>query len=86
MVKGISRQVIVVQSPDQKLFEQAIFILKDDAVGKDGITDEMLLKTADKLFHSSERSNKPGFVRYGSFWALVGAMAIGLAWLVTALI
>ncbi len=86
MVKGISRQVIVVQSPDQKLFEQAIFILKDDAVGKDGITDEMLLKTADKLFHSSGHSNKPNVVHYGSFWALVGAMAIGLAWLVTALI
>ena len=86
MVKGISRQVIVVQSPDQKLFEQAIFILKDDAVGKDGITDEMLLKTANKLFHSSERGNKTGLVRYGSFWALIGAMAIGLAWLVTVLI
>ena len=33
MVKGISRQVIVVHSPDPKLFEQAIFILKDNAVG-----------------------------------------------------
>ena len=30
MVKGISRQVIVVQSPDPKLFDQAIFILRDD--------------------------------------------------------
>ena len=39
MVKGISRQVIVVHSPDPKLFEQAIFILKDNAVGE-GITDE----------------------------------------------
>ena len=27
MVKGISRQVIVVHAPDPKLFEQAIFIL-----------------------------------------------------------
>jgi len=41
MVKGISRQVIVVHAPDQKLFEQAIFILKDDAVGA-GVTDEAL--------------------------------------------
>ena len=29
MVKGISRQVILVQPPEPKLFEQAIFILKD---------------------------------------------------------
>ena len=33
MVKGISKQVIVVHSPEPKLFEQAIFILKEDAQG-----------------------------------------------------
>ena len=31
MVKGVSRQVIVVKSPDPQLFEQAIFILRADA-------------------------------------------------------
>ena len=45
MVKGVSRQVIVVPSPDPELFEQAIFILRDDAVAK-GVSDEMLLKQA----------------------------------------
>lgn len=39
MVKGISRQVIVVRSPDPKLFEQAIFILREDALGKGGMSD-----------------------------------------------
>ena len=34
MVKGVSRQVILVQSPGEELFDQAIFILKDDAVGQ----------------------------------------------------
>ena len=29
MVKGISKQVIVVHSPEEKLFEQAIFILNE---------------------------------------------------------
>ena len=48
MVKGTSRQVIVVQSPDPKLFEQAIFILKDEAVGQ-GISDEALLKEAQQV-------------------------------------
>ena len=48
MVKGISRQVIVVQSPEPKLFEQAIFILSDAAVDQ-GVTDEMLLRQAQKL-------------------------------------
>ena len=44
MVKGISRQVILVQSPDTNLFEQAIFILKDNM--GEGVTDELLLKEA----------------------------------------
>ena len=85
MVKGISRQVIVVHSPDQKLFEQAIFILNDEAVAK-GVTDEMLLKSADKLLRSSQRSKKPSFVMYGSVWACAGALVTGLAWLLTSLI
>ena len=84
MVKGISRQVIVVQSPDQKLFDQAIFILNDNAVGKEGITDEMLLKTADRLLHNP--SNERKIVHYGAFWASAGAAVTGLAWLITTLI
>ena len=86
MVKGISRQVIVVQSPDQKLFEQAIFILKDEAVGKCGVTDEMLMKTADKLLRSSGCS-KPGKpMRYGPVWACAGALTTALVWLLTVLL
>ncbi len=83
MVKGISRQVIVVQSPDQKLFDQAIFILNDNAVGKEGVTDEMLLKAADKLLKSP--TSKKNIIHYGAFWAGAGAMLTGLVWLVTTL-
>ena len=31
MVKGISRRVVVVESPDQRYFEQAIFIVRNEA-------------------------------------------------------
>ena len=65
MVKGISKQVIVVHNPDKDLFEQAIFILKDGAVER-GITEEMLLKEAN-----------------GAIWACCGALATGIAWLLT---
>ena len=58
MVKGITRQVIVVQNPDPKLFEQAFFILKDDAVGE-GITDEVLLKEARQAIRSTQGQEKP---------------------------
>ena len=33
LVKGISRRVNVVESPDPHIFEQAIFILSNDAAG-----------------------------------------------------
>ena len=49
MVKGISKQVIVVNSPDKKLFEQAIFILNENTVGKNGVTDDILLRRQNKL-------------------------------------
>ena len=31
MVKGMNRQVIVVRSPDPKLFDEAIFLLRQEA-------------------------------------------------------
>ncbi len=86
MVKGISRQVIVVHSPEQKLFDQAIFILKDNAVGKEGITDEMLLKSADKLLRSSGGGSKNSKKLYGPVWAIAGALITGIVWLLSVLI
>ena len=85
MVKGISRQVIVVHSPDQKLFDQAIFILKDEAV-KEGVTDEMLLKSANKLLTSASPDKKIPITYYGAVWACAGALLTGLAWFLTVLI
>ena len=77
MVKGISKQVIVVQSPDTRLFEQAIFILKEDAHCH-GITDELLMKEAERAARQGARRQN----RYsGGFWACCGAAVTGLAWL-----
>ena len=86
MVKGISRQVIVVHAPDQKLFDQAIFILKDEAIKKEGITDEMLLKEADKILHSTPKRKNHKRVHNGPVWAVAGALCTGLAWLLSSLI
>ena len=81
MVKGISKQVIVVQSPDKELFDQAIFILRDEAV-KQGISEELLLKEARKTICFS---GKKRYLRYyGPVWACGGALVTGIAWLLTA--
>lgn len=85
MVKGISRQVIVVDAPEPKLFDQAIFILKDDM--GEGITDEALLKEAQKAIHGSDKSARKRHIwLYGAFWAAAGALMTGVAWLMTIMI
>lgn len=81
MVKGVSRQVIVVQSPDRKLFEQAIFILRDDA-SRQGITEEMLLREAKQAIRGGKR--QPA-VAPGPVWACGGVLATALVWLLTAI-
>ena len=82
MVKGVSRQVIVVQSPDRKLFEQAIFILRDD-VPQQGITDEMLLREARTAARG--RKKQPAGAP-GPIWACGGALLTAFVWLLTALL
>lgn len=86
MVKGISRQVIVVRSPDPKLFEQAIFILNEEAV-QSGITEDTLLKEAEQVIRHGGREDKHRkLYRYGAFWAGVGALTMGIIWLITSLL
>ncbi len=81
MVKGVSRQVIVVQSPDKKLFDQAIFILREGAENH-GLSDEMLLKEANKAVRSGSGER---IFRFGPLWACGGALVTGLVWLITVL-
>lgn len=85
MVKGISRQVIVLQSPDPELFDQAIFILKDTAVNN-GFTEEKLLKEAKKLV--KENRSECTKCRKGTelVWAGLGAAITGSVWLLFALL
>lgn len=83
MVKGTSHQVIVVHSPEQKLFEQAIFILKDGVVG-DGITDAELLQEAKKAVGEGSLRKKKRSLP-GLLYACGGAMATGILWLLSLL-
>ena len=89
MVKGISRRVVVVDSPDQRFFEQAIFIVRNDAAGE-GVTSRELVEEARRV----ARNYAAGGSRFGRTWrtlhplvyALMGAGTIGLAWLIAALL
>ena len=75
--------MIVVHSPDPKLFDQAIFILKDEAVGQ-GITEEALLKEAQQVIRGPQKKKK--LYLYGPVWACGGALVTGIVWLLTTIL
>ena len=89
MVKGISRRVVVVDAPEHRFFEQAIFIVRNDAAGE-GITSRELVEDARRVAHNYASS---GTSRFSNRWrtlnpivyTLIGAGTIGLAWLIVAL-
>lgn len=57
MVKGVTRRVIVVKAPDRRLFEQAIFIVKEDAFNRQGVTAEQVLAEAQRVADGYVRRN-----------------------------
>lgn len=81
MVKGVSRQVIVVHAQDTEMFDQAIFVLKDNAKP---VTDDALLKEAKRLLHSSAQPRR--LRGYGPVWACAGAVTTAFIWLLTSLL
>jgi len=83
MVKGTTRQVVVVKGAEPKLFEQAIFLLRENALSDGGVSDEELLRQARE---ACETGKSPLPVRLCLAWTALGAAATGLAWLLTALI
>lgn len=86
MVKGISKQVIVVHSPDKKLFDQAIFILSDDVIQNGAVTDDMLLREAKRMIRSPEKKPKWRYRLFCFLCALFGALATGGIWLLFVLL
>ena len=86
MVKGITRQVILVKSPDPRLFEEAIFIVKEEALAREGVSADKVLREA--------RQAADGYIRQGKVWSrrlervpapawgALGAVLASLGWAV----
>ena len=80
MVKGTSRRVIVVDSPDPKLFEQAIFIVKNEAFSQEGVTSQQILGEACRIARgcASAPTAPPPLWRRLPWWGW-GALAVAAA-------
>ena len=85
VVKGISKRIIVVPSPDPRIFEQAIFIVREDYMGQTGVSQAQLLRQARQAAGNylaaggGEPSRLLPRLR-GLLYAAAGAAAAALAW------
>lgn len=87
MVKGISRRVVVVDAPDRRFFEQAIFIVRNNAAGE-GVSSRELVEEAKRVARDYAGAERGRFGRLRRklsplLYTLLGAGIIGLAWLLT---
>lgn len=85
MVKGISRQVVVIRPPDSKLFEQAVFLIRDGALPRSGVTEDDILREANAAAAACmEAKVRPSWLRgtlLRAGYALIGAAATALLFL-----
>ncbi len=83
MVKGSTRQVILVKSPDPKLFEEAIFIVREEALKREGVTAEAAIaqaKQAADTYLRCGRLEQRSSVISPALWAVGGGLISSLCW------
>ncbi len=82
VIKGISKRIVVVKSPDPKVFEEAIFIVKEGYLERGKRIDA--LKEAQKVANAYIRgAAAPSVNRFRIppiVWAAAGAILIGIVW------
>ena len=88
MVKGIARRVVVIKSPDPKIFDEAIFLVRDESSRGPGVTSDELLREAQGVaedFVRSKARRRRVLPLPAWAWSLAGGAAVGAAWLASAL-
>ena len=84
MVKGMTRQVVVVKAPDPALFDEAIFLVRPRAADETGVTDEELMRQAHAAAgrYVTSTVSRAERVRLlpGLLWSVCGAAAASIVW------
>lgn len=79
--------MIVVDSPDTELFEQAIFIVRNDALHQSGVTAQQIVGEACRLVKGYDSPRRAGLRRcVPLLCGALGALSIALVWLATAIL
>ena len=85
MVKGVSKRVIVVRSPDIRFFDQAVFFVKDDAMGQSGVSAQRVLEEACRVADGYVRANSKKIIHRipAPAYFAMGAAVTALLWIIT---
>ena len=75
-VKGVARRVVIVRSPAESVFEEAIFIVREEAERSGGVSREEVLSEAGAYVGAVSPPRR----RIGwKTWAFLGTCAAALA-------
>lgn len=83
VIKGTNRRVVVVRSPDERIFEQAIFILREDYLPTEREGAKRLMEEARRAAgaYAARLKSPPRRRRRRALFVLGGAGAAAIAWL-----
>ena len=83
MVKGIAKRVVVIKSPDPKVFEQALFIVREDVKYPDGVSGEEIIcqaqRVADRYIRGYRRHRHVKIS--GPVFMLLGGLLTSAVWI-----
>ncbi|MFI3115933.1 MAG: hypothetical protein R3Y12_07325 [Clostridia bacterium] len=82
MVKGVSKKIVLVQSPDKKLFEQAIFIVSDTLTDENDVLDKAMQVAEGYLKKQKNINYSLRYILSG----VCGFLSMGLIWFLSAII
>lgn len=91
MVKGLSKRVVTVRFPESNVFEQAIFLVRDEQYkglsSGDVVTEACTIaeKYTRKQPEGKHRRLKPAPLP-SALYVIIGASAVGIAWAATELL
>lgn len=83
MVKGISKRVVLVKSPPNTLFDEAIFILKEDALESDGVDADRIIEEACGVANNYVHKHCARTRIAPAALVMLGAALTGAAWVAT---
>lgn len=83
MVKGIAKRVVMVKSLKRSIFEQAIFVIKDEAYANGKLSADKILSEASGIaerYLSTKKHSSKQTEFYLILSAVAGGAFVGIIW------